>query len=71
MTKPKQVHGEILWGAGDSIHKISFNANVDTANEKVDDLKLELEPGFLDDVLQGVYKAGADEALRLAGVHAK
>ena len=64
----KKVNGEILWGAGDSIHKISFNAVVDTAKEKVDSLKLELDPQFLDDVLQNVYKAGADEALRLAGV---
>jgi hypothetical protein len=69
MNNTKKVQGEILWGAGDSIHKISFNATVDAANEKVDDLKLELAPGFLDDVLQGVFKAGADEALRLAGVH--
>lgn len=69
MNNTQKVHGEILWGAGDSIHKISFNANVDTANEKVTDLKLELDPGFLDDVLQNVFKAGADEALRLAGVH--
>jgi di/tripeptidase len=65
----KKVNGEILWGAGDSIHKISFNAEVDTAKEKVDSLKLELDPQFLDDVLQNVYKAGADEALRLAAVH--
>jgi len=64
----KKVQGEILWGAGDSIHKISFNATVNTANEKVDNLKLELAPQFLDDVLQNVYKAGADEALRLAAV---
>jgi hypothetical protein len=64
----KKVNGEILWGAGDSIHKISFNADVDTAKEKVDSLKLELDPQFLDDVLQNVYKAGADEALRLAAV---
>jgi di/tripeptidase len=64
----KKVNGEILWGAGDSIHKISFNAEVDTAKEKVDSLKLELDPQFLDDVLQNVYKAGADEALRLAAV---
>ena len=64
----KKVNGEILWGAGDSIHKISFNAEVDTAKEKVDNLKLELDPQFLDDVLQNVYKAGADEALRLAAV---
>jgi len=65
----KKVNGEILWGAGDSIHKVSFNAVVDTAKEKVDSLKLELDPQFLDDVLQNVYKAGADEALRLAAVH--
>jgi hypothetical protein len=64
----KKVNGEILWGAGDSIHKVSFNAVVDTAKEKVDSLKLELDPQFLDDVLQNVYKAGADEALRLAAV---
>lgn len=64
----KKVNGEILWGAGDSIHKISFNAEVDAAKEKVDSLKLELDPQFLDDVLQNVYKAGADEALRLAAV---
>jgi hypothetical protein len=69
MNKTKKVQGEILWGAGDSIHKISFNAEVDAANEQVTDLKLELAPGFLDDVLQNVFKAGADEALRLAGVH--
>jgi di/tripeptidase len=64
----KKVNGEILWGAGDSIHKIAFKAEVDTAKEKVDSLKLELDPQFLDDVLQNVYKAGADEALRLAVV---
>lgn len=64
----KKVNGEILWGAGDSIHKIPFNAEVNTAKEKVENLKLELDPQFLDDVLQNVYKAGADEALRLAGV---
>jgi di/tripeptidase len=64
----KKVNGEILWGAGDSIHKIAFKAEVDTAKEKVDSLKLELDPQFLDDVLQNVYKAGADEALRLAAV---
>jgi hypothetical protein len=64
----KKVNGEILWGAGDSIHKIAFKAEVDTAREKVDSLKLELDPQFLDDVLQNVYKAGADEALRLAVV---
>jgi len=64
----KKVKGEILWGAGDSIHKIAFKAEVDTAKEKVDSLKLELDPQFLDDVLQNVYKAGADEALRLAAV---
>ena len=34
----KKVNGEIMWGAGDSIHQISFNADVDTANEKVDNL---------------------------------
>jgi len=65
----KKVNGEILWGAGDSIHKIAFKAEVDTAKEKVDSLKLELDPQFLDDVLQNVYKAGADEALRLAAAH--
>jgi hypothetical protein len=64
----KKINGEILWGAGESIHKISFRAEVDTAKEKVENLKLELDPEFLDDVLQNVYKAGADEALRLAGV---
>ena len=69
MNETKKVHGEILWGAGDSIHKISFNAEVDAANEKVNDLKLELAPGFLDDILQGVFKAGADEALRLASIN--
>ena len=58
-----------MWGAGDSIHTISFNADVDMENEKVDNLKLELNPAFLDDVLQDVYKAGAGEALRLASVH--
>lgn len=63
-----KINGQILWGAGDSIHKILFNAEVDTAKKKVDNLKLELEPDFLDDVLQDVYKAGANEALRLAGV---
>lgn len=62
----KKVQGEILWGAGESIHKILFKAAVDTANDKVDNLKLELTPQFIDDVLQDVYKAGADEALRLA-----
>lgn len=69
MTNEKKVQGEILWGAGDSIHKVSFNAIVDSANEKVTDLKFQMDPGFLDDVLQDMFKAGANEALRLAGVH--
>jgi hypothetical protein len=64
----KKVTGEILWGAGDSIHKISFNANVDTTKKEVEDLKFEMNPQFIDDILQNVYKAGADEALRLVGI---
>lgn len=64
----KTINGVILWGAGESIHKIAFKAEVDTAKERVGNLKLELNPEFLDDVLQNVYRAGADEALRLAGV---
>ena len=64
----KKVNGEIMWGAGDSIHTITFDADVDTAKEQVDNLKLGLNPEFLDDVLQNVYKAGAEEALRLAAV---
>jgi hypothetical protein len=64
----KKVNGEIMWGAGDSIHTITFDADVDTTKEQVDNLKLGLNPEFLDDVLQNVYKAGAEEALRLAAV---
>jgi len=66
--KLKQVSGEVLWGAGDSIHKIPFNATVDTQTVQVEDLKFDVDKQFLDDMLQDVFKAGANEAIRLAGV---
>lgn len=66
--KLTKVSGEVLWGAGDSIHRIPFNATVNTGSMLVEDLKFDVNKNFLDDILQGVFKAGADEALRLAGV---
>lgn len=62
----KEVKGDVLWGAGDSIHKIEFSATVDLESQLVESLKLEMENNFLDDVLQDVFKAGSQEALRLA-----
>jgi hypothetical protein len=62
----KEVNGEVLWGAGDSIHKIGFNALVDLHSQSVESLKFEMENDFLDAILQDVFKAGSQEALRLA-----
>ena len=62
----KKVNGELLWGAGDSIHKLEFNALVNTETKAVESLKFEMENNFLDDILQDVFQAGSREALRLA-----
>lgn len=62
----KKVNGELLWGAGDSIHKLEFNALVNTETKVVESLKFEMENNFLDDILQDVFLAGSREALRLA-----
>jgi len=62
----KKVKGELLWGAGDSIHKLEFNALVNTETKAVESLKFEMENNFLDDILQDVFQAGSREALRLA-----
>ena len=62
----KKVSGELLWGAGDSIHKLEFNALVNTETKAVESLKFEMENNFLDDILQDVFQAGSREALRLA-----
>lgn len=64
----KKINGEILYGAGDSIHTISFNANVDTTNKQVEGIKLSMPSGFLDDILQNVYKESESEAIRLASI---
>lgn len=64
----KKINGEILYGAGDSIHTISFKANVDAANKQVEDIKLSMPSGFLDDILQNVYKESESEAIRLASI---
>lgn len=64
----KKINGEILYGAGDSIHTISFKANVDTTNKQVEDIKLSMPSGFLDDILQNVYKESESEAIRLASI---
>lgn len=64
----KKINGEILYGAGDSIHTISFNANVDETNKQVEGIKLSMPSGFLDDILQNVYKESESEALRLASI---
>lgn len=66
----KQVNGEVLWGAGDTIHKVGFFATVDLKAQKVEVLKFEVENNFLDDILQDVFKAGSQEALRLANASA-
>jgi hypothetical protein len=63
----KKINGQILYGAGETIHTILFNADVDTTNKKVGNIKLEMPSGFLDDLLQNVYKESESEALRLAG----
>ena len=62
----KQVQGQILWGAGDTIHTIGINATVNTDTQVVESLKFEMENQFFDDVLQNVFEAGSQEALRLA-----
>ena len=64
----KKIDGEILYGAGDSIHRILFNADVDSANEEVGNMELEIAPGFLDDILHDVFKESESEALRLANI---
>jgi hypothetical protein len=62
----KKINGGLLWGAGDSIHKLEFNATVNTETKVVETLKFEMENNFLDDILQDVFQAGSQEALRLA-----
>ena len=62
----KQVHGELLWGAGETIHTIGINATVNTETKVVESLKFEMENAFFDDVFQDVFEAGSREALRLA-----
>jgi len=64
----KKINGEILYGAGDSIHTISFNANVDVTNKQVEGIKLSMPSGFLDDIFQNVYKESESEAIRLASI---
>lgn len=62
----KQVKGQVLWGAGDSIHQIDFTGIVNMETQTVEDLDFEIKNNFLDDILQDVFKAGGAEALRLA-----
>jgi len=64
----KKINGEILYGAGDSIHTIAFDANVDATSKQVEGIKLSMPSGFLDDILQDVYKQSESEALRLASI---
>lgn len=64
----KQVKGQVLWGAGDSIHQIDFTGLVNLETQIVEDLDFEIKNNFLDDILQDVFKAGSQEALRLANV---
>jgi hypothetical protein len=64
----KQVKGQVLWGAGDTIHQINFTGVVNMETKAVEDLDFEIGNNFLDDVLQGVFRAGSQEALRLAHV---
>lgn len=66
----KKVKGEVLWGAGDTIHKVGFFATVNLESQLVDELKFEVENNFLDDILQDVFRAGSQEALRLANASA-
>jgi len=60
--------GGLFAGAGDSIHRIFFNADVDTANEEVGNMELEMPLGFLADILHDVFKESESEALRLANI---
>lgn len=62
----KEVNGQVLWGAGDSIHTLEFKATVDLEAQIVESLNFEMENNFLDDILQDVFKAGSQEALRIA-----
>jgi len=62
----KKVNGEVLWGAGETIHKIGFTGEVNLETKEVEKLKFEMDNSFFDDMLQGVFEAGNREALRLA-----
>lgn len=62
----KQVNGQLLWGAGDSIHELNFSGSVNMEKKIVEDLKFEMDNTFLEAILQDVFKAGSQEALRIA-----
>ena len=62
----KAVNGTFIYGADDSLFEIGFDAKVDTKNKAVTSMNLHLEPDHMDNILQNVYKSGADEALRIA-----
>ena len=62
----KEVNGWVLWGAGDSIHQLNFIGSVNMETQIVEDLKFEMDNNFLEAMLQDVFQAGSQEALRLA-----
>jgi hypothetical protein len=66
MTTTKEVSGSFIYGADDSLFEIGFDAEVDTKNKQVTNMNIHLENGHIDNILQNVYKSGAEEALRVA-----
>jgi hypothetical protein len=62
----KAVNGTFIYGADDNLFEIGFDAEVDVKNRAVMTMNLHLEPNHMDNILQNVYKSGADEALRIA-----
>jgi hypothetical protein len=62
----KAVNGTFIYGADDNLFEIGFDAEVDVKNKAVMTMNLHLESDHMDNILQNVYKSGADEALRIA-----
>lgn len=62
----KAVNGSFIYGADDSLFEIGFKAEVDVKNKAVMSMDLHLGNEEMDNILQNVYKSGAEEALRVA-----
>ena len=62
----KAVNGTFIYGADDNLFEIGFDAEVDVKSKAVTAMNLHLESDHMDNILQNVYKSGANEALRIA-----